>query len=223
MGVQLAMHPVPHAPHSIATEQALLGAILNSSAAFDAVEPLVSGADFFEPCHGDIFEICNALRRDGSGITYQLVVGRLGADGDIDIAGLPYRQYLARLAREADSITSAPDYAKEIREHANQRKLVAVAHLLEDGAGRGNAKARDLATLAIAELDELAAEGISKSSVYITLGDAASEALDALTERLQNPGKLPGLSCGISRQLDKTNRRLSGRGPDYFGGTPRHG
>jgi len=195
--------PPAYVPHSIEAEQALLGAILVNSAAFDSAEPCVSAANFYEPVHAHLFERFATARREGSAITYTLAGAWLGELGNVDISGMTLKQYLARMAAEATTVVNACDYARQIREHAKQRELITVAHFLEDGAGRGGAKASDLATVAIEQLDPVASEGLSKSSARVSIGDASNEALFALQDRLQNPGKLPGLSCGVSRLLDK--------------------
>jgi replicative DNA helicase len=189
-------------PHSIEAEQALLGAILNCSAAFDSAEPHVAAADFSEPCHGHLFERFAAARREGSAITPILAALWLGETGSADIGGMTLNQYVARLAAEAITISGAADYAKQVRECANQRRLADIARVLLDAA-RGDQKVRDIATAAIEQLDEIACSAAGKSSSRVSIGDAALDAIAALENRLQNPGKLPGISCGFSRRLDE--------------------
>ena len=137
-------NPHVYAPHSIEVEQALLGAILVNPEAFDRAEAFVSASDFFEPIHSHLFERFGDARREGSAITYTLAGAWLGELGNVDIAGMTLKQYLARMAAEATTVINACDYARQIREHAKQRELIAVAHALEDGAGRGGAKPSDL-------------------------------------------------------------------------------
>lgn len=203
MGVQLSS-TTPASfmpPHSIEAEQALLGAILANPEAFDVAEQFVASSDFFEPVHAHLFECLTNARREGSGITLHLVKIWLRDFIDTDIAGMPLGTYIARLAAEATTVVNAPDYAKTIRELARQRELSAIGDLLIAGTKSG-ATSLELAAQAIEQLDAVASEGTSKSSARVSLGDAANEALYSLQDRMQSPGKLPGLSYGISRRLD---------------------
>jgi hypothetical protein len=77
-----------YVPHSIEAEQALLGAILVNSEAFERAEPHVSSADFFEPIHAHLFERFAAARKDGSAITIHLAVAWLGELESMDVAGM---------------------------------------------------------------------------------------------------------------------------------------
>src|SRR6266478_697898 len=51
------------APHNIEAEQALLGAILINNDAFYRVSDFLEPKHFYEPIHGDIFQIAGSLIR----------------------------------------------------------------------------------------------------------------------------------------------------------------
>ena len=47
---------VSHAPANIEAEQALLGILLYDNSSFERLSDALSGADFFEPFHGRLFD-----------------------------------------------------------------------------------------------------------------------------------------------------------------------
>ncbi len=119
---------------SVEIEQGLLGAILNSNAVFDGVEPLITPDDFYEPLHGQLYETFANVRHDGGLITLPLVIAAMGGDGATLIAeGMTARQYAARLAAEAVTVREAPAYARQIHEFSDRRKALATAETIIAG------------------------------------------------------------------------------------------
>lgn len=183
-------------------EQALLGALLNSNAAVDVVEPLVMAADFFEPLHGQIYQTIENARQAGGVVTLQLVIAAMGGFGSGLIAdGVTAAQYAARLAAAAVSIREAPAYAKQIREFANRRQILAAAEDMSAGVSN-NQLSTDTASAAIAFLDDITARATAGSTPQVSIADADQAALTRMQWGMQNPGKLAGISWGL-RELDQ--------------------
>jgi DnaB-like helicase N terminal domain len=76
-------------PRNIEAEQCLLGAILISNGVFASVDPIVSGDDFFESLHRDIYSACSALIANGRVASPITLKAALPAD--LDVAGLTVR------------------------------------------------------------------------------------------------------------------------------------
>src|ERR1043166_1616240 len=93
------------APHSIESEQALLGAILINNEALDRVSDFLEPEHFFEPINGQLYDIARALIRVGK--IADPITLRTHLPGEVEIAGLTVNQYLARLAAEATTIINA--------------------------------------------------------------------------------------------------------------------
>jgi replicative DNA helicase len=118
-------------PHSIEAEQALLGAIMINPDALGMVTGTVSEEDFFEPVHRDIFRLMHGEITAGRRVTPVMLKDAMP---DVEIAGLPLQQYLARIAGEATTIINAPDYAKHLKELAISRELILIGEDLRRAA-----------------------------------------------------------------------------------------
>ncbi len=187
---------------SIEIEQALLGALLNANTVFDAIDPLITADDFSEPVHAQIFETIGEARQTSGMVTLQLVIAAMGGHGAGLIAeGMTASQYVARLAAAAVSIREAPAYAKQIREFASRREILATAEMMHASV-MGNRQSAETAGDAIASLDAIAMKAAAGATPQISIGSADDEALARMQWGMQNPGKLSGISWGL-RGLDQ--------------------
>ncbi|MGJ5136852.1 replicative DNA helicase [Bradyrhizobium oligotrophicum] len=190
-------------PQDIQIEQALLGElIVNKGSNFDVVLSLVNAGDLHEPIHQRLFaELAAAYKRDGL-ITLDLARAILGTSGDAVICeGMTAKQYVARLASEAVSIREAPAYARQIREFANLRRLLETAEAMIASV-RANAPALDISREAMAAMDGI--DEAPSSARSVSIGEASREAIEEMQWSMQHPGKLLGLTTGLSRLDDMT-------------------
>jgi replicative DNA helicase len=199
--------PVTFEPAALSSpelEQGLLGAILNSNAVFDVIEPMVSAEDFAEPLHAQLLETIAATRETGDLVTLPLVIAAMGGHGASLVAdGMTARQYAARLAAEAVTIREAAAYAKQIREFANRRKILAAAEMMVAGV-HGNQASADTAGAGIDLLDDIAVKAAAGSTPQMTLREANEQSLARMQFGMQNPGKLAGISWGLAGLNAKT-------------------
>lgn len=116
MGVPAVIgHPFPDRPHSIDTEQQLLGAILLCGDAVDAVECIITADDFFEPIHDLLFAGFVKAKEEGQRISLPLVQALLADEVKaMDIAGLTASQYIARMAEVTEISAALKAMAKEL-------------------------------------------------------------------------------------------------------------
>src|SRR6195256_3118866 len=124
--------PYRAAPHNIEAEQALLGAILVNNDALYRVSDFLEPEHFFEPIHGQIYDIARSLIRTGklaSPVTLKTFV-----PAELDIAGMTVAQYLARLAAEATTIINAVDYGRTVYDLATRRELIKIGEDMVNSA-----------------------------------------------------------------------------------------
>ncbi|ACL58472.1 replicative DNA helicase [Methylobacterium nodulans] len=121
-------------PHSVETEQALLGAILVNNDALALVSVLVGPEHFFVPEHATIFQQVAAMVSAGLNANALTLKPYLG---DADLGGMTVSQYLARLSAEASTVSGAPGYAQIIRSLATRRDLIKAARRMEERARFG--------------------------------------------------------------------------------------
>jgi replicative DNA helicase len=68
-------------PHSLESEQAVLGAILVEETAFDQVAALVRAGDFYLLAHQHVYSVCEELARESKTLDPIIVQQRLDAKG----------------------------------------------------------------------------------------------------------------------------------------------
>jgi replicative DNA helicase len=188
--------------HSIDLEQEILGAVIINNHVFEVIESKLTAADFFEPLHAEIFDAISTVHALHGVITPALIIAAIGGDANQVIAeGMTRGQYIARLAAAAALPRNAPAYAKQIREFANRRKMLATAETISISI-QSNQPAADIASFALETLDEIATASSAGSTPQVSLGEANTKSLERMQWGMQNPGKLPGISWGL-RSLDE--------------------
>ncbi len=192
--------PVRTAPHSIEAEQALLGAILINNEAFYRVQDFLEPKHFFEPIHGQIFELIARFIRVNK--TVNTVTLRTFLPGDLNVEGLSLDQYLARLAAEATTIINAEDYGRLIYSLSVRRALIDIGGDIVNLAYDAPVEATPASHIEDAErkLYEVAETGRYNSG-FQNFERALTKAVDLTAAAFQRDGKLSGLATGL-KDLD---------------------
>lgn len=105
---------------SVEAEQSVLGSLMHDPVAIDRAQPLTPG-DFFDARHGDIYAAAQALATRRQPIDVVTLFNQLGA---ADVGGMAY---LSALEMSVPSARNVGRYAEIVREHAQQRALIAAA------------------------------------------------------------------------------------------------
>jgi replicative DNA helicase len=210
------------APHCIELEQALLGAILLNNEAFCRVSDFLEPWHFFEPLHQKLFKIASDLIRAGKVVTPITLKSFLPAD--IDVAGLTINQYIARLAAEATTVINAADYGGNIFDLAAKRSLVEIGEAIVNAGYEETVESdpRRIAAGAIEELDGIVTLRADARVARVEIGAAAEEAVRRMSEAMQNPGRLQGLTWGLA-DIDKLTSGLEPGLLYYMAGRPGMG
>jgi replicative DNA helicase len=170
------MKPTPRTPpHSIELEQALLGGLLLHNAACWEVADLVSAKDFFEPLHGRIFTAIGCAI--GASRVASVLTLQEAFEAEPPIGPLSVGDYLGRLAANATSLRSIPDYARGIRRYRIRRELLALGETLSEEAATlpPETEAQHLIEAAEKTLAKLAAP--SRAADVVSACDAVACAL----------------------------------------------
>jgi replicative DNA helicase len=145
-----ALAPVP--PQNLDAEESVLGAMMLSPGAIDAVQGVVSAGDFYRESHGVIFDAALALQAAGKPVDVITLVAELRRLGKLEDIGGQVR--VCELAALVPAARNAVHYAQIVREMSVRRGLIRVgsevARLSMDGVG----ETRDL----VARARELVAE-----------------------------------------------------------------
>lgn len=177
-------------PHSIESEQSIIGSLLIEPAAWAQVCRLVAPKDFSRPDHQLIFEAIAALANAGKPHDAVTVGDYLGQHLE-SVGGFAY---LSRLARETATAANAAAYARAVRERSTLRALSGFGESVARAAGevRGD-MAPELLSRALERLIALQ-QGSRAGRGLVSSEDLARELIDDLDRRI---GASVGLSVGL--------------------------
>jgi replicative DNA helicase len=138
---QLDLTPIGDAqtpgPMNLELEHALLGVLLYEPERFFDVAGRVEARHFWEPVHGRIFAKIESLARDGDAVEPVLVAELMRADlGLRDLGGV---KFLADLVDKAPGGHHVGEYADQIAELSNRRRLIELAAIVTQHARDGDA------------------------------------------------------------------------------------
>lgn len=181
-------------PTALEAEQAVLGSILFDNGVLAEVDSIVTAASFSEPFHGALFQAASDT----------ISAGRLAGPESMDArfrddqaAGAAYAsfggiRYLADLVDHAPPNSTAPDFAKLVREAWQRREMIAIA-------GEIMRRARvDRSVDALAIVDEAERGLLSiQTSSRVTVLSTAGEAVARVLEELENPASAAGVKIGL--------------------------
>ena len=114
-------------PHSLESEQAVLGAVLVEETAFDQVAASLKASDFYLLAHQHVYAACEELARESKTLDPILVQQRLDAKGLLG-AAVP-RDLPLSLGRAIGTTANVAHYARNVQD------LARIAH-----EGRGHRK-----------------------------------------------------------------------------------
>ena len=180
-------------PHSVQSEQAVIGALIIDGKAWDSVEGILTADDFYRADHRVIFAAQMELGSQNKPIDVVTVSDLLEARGQLEQAG--GLAYLGAIARDTPSSAAVKQYAQIVRDKAVLRRLIAVGSQIASDAWDAGEESID------AVVDK------AQSSV-MTVADTASEEpqliathlrafVDEMERRNERGGELIGLSTGL--------------------------
>ncbi len=186
------------APHNIEAEQALLGAILINNEAMDRVSAFLEPLHFFDPLHGQIYEIAGKMIQAGKQATPITLKTFFDSAEPID-AHLTVPQYLGRLAANATTIINAEDYGRTIYDLAVRRNLIVLGEDMVNSAYDAPIDFPPESQIQEAEtrLYDLAERG-KYGQGFMSFGNALTHAIDMAAAAYERDGHLSGLSTGLT-------------------------
>ena len=106
---------LPLAPYSVEAEQAVLGSLLLSAAAWALVSNRIEPSDFYRNDHRILFAAIATLHNERRAVDVVTVSEYLERQGTIgETGGLAY---IARLANDTPTAANVETYAAAVREH----------------------------------------------------------------------------------------------------------
>jgi replicative DNA helicase len=189
-------------PHNIDAEQALLGAVLVNNEAYHRVGEYLRPEHFYEPVHGRIFEAITRLIEAGRIADH--VTLKVAFDEDEALRELDGAQYLARLARAAETILNAEDYGRLLHDLALRRGLIHVGEATVNKAFDPTALegGREQIELAEQQLFMLAQEGEVEGG-FRALPSVLTSTVTMVEAAYHKDSRITGVPTGLTDLDDK--------------------
>ena len=112
--------PVP--PQNLEAEESVLGAMMLSPGAIDAVGEILRPSDFYRPSHGTIFAASRELLQKGEPVDAITLVDTLEERGELEDVGGRVR--IHELAALVPATANAGHYARIVHEMGTLRGLI---------------------------------------------------------------------------------------------------
>ena len=182
------------APHNLAAEAAVLGAILFDNNSFSRIADILKDVDFYAPAHQEVYGVCEMMIQQGrvaDGVTLREHFEK--TERLTEIGGAAY------LVDLLDSAAFGPeilDYAKIIRDLAIHRSLMQVG-AVNPSDGEDGGRQVELAERSLFDI----AERGTGSKGFSTFGEALTDSIMMAEAAFKRGGKIAGISTGL-RDLD---------------------
>jgi replicative DNA helicase len=180
-------------PHSIETEQSVIGAILlEGDKALDRIEGVIVEADFYRQEHRLIFAALRKLSTSGSTIDVITAAEALDRVGSLErIGGLTY---LGELAQNTPSTANIKRYAEIVKARAMQRQLMTLASEITASCTSSGADVAEIISHADAAMVQMLGTGTDEP---VLLYDAMADAIADIDDRATG-NRRSGLQTGVA-------------------------
>ena len=190
-------------PHSVESEQTILGGLMLNTQAFDQISDIITAEDFYRADHRVIFDAIAALHLRGEPADVITVYNELERSGRAAAAG--GRPYLNALTSNSLGAGNIRTYAEIVRDCSMLRQLVSAADTIAASAlapeGRETKDIIDDAEKLVLQINESADRG---NKGFVRLNKLAANVSDIVAERYRtkSANDVTGVSTGY-RYLDQ--------------------
>src|SRR5207302_5296381 len=123
----LATAPIP--PQNLDAEESVLGAMMLSAAAIEAVSETIDAGDFYRESHAKVYRAALELYQQGQPVDAITVADKLDERGELaEVGG---KERIHELAALVPATSNAGHYAKIVREMATLRGLTVVGEQIQ--------------------------------------------------------------------------------------------
>jgi len=195
-------------PQNLEAERALLGAIMLSNRAYDAVSDYLHAYHFSDPLHVKVYEAASRLMEQGHQANPITLKTYLEQDPLVQEAG--GIAFLTRLATSVVTVINASDYGKLIYDLYLRRELISVGQDMVNDAFDSSLDDTALGQIESSEqrLFDLAATGQIEGG-FAQFEEALTAAIDMAEAAHRRDGALSGTTTG----LDDLDAKLGGLHP----------
>lgn len=188
-------------PHNAEAEKSVLGAALLSKDALADVIDAVTGDDFYDAAHKEIFNVMVELFRNNVSVDIITVCDELKKRQSLEMVG--GRVYISTLSSEAPSMVNAAEYARIVAEKASMRRLIQTAEDIREKSYEESMDASEILDYAEKGIFEIAQKG--QKSDYAPIKEVLLENVSMIDRAIQTHGQVIGLPTGFKRLDELTS------------------
>lgn len=205
----VAQSPFKVPPHSIDSEQSVLGGLMLSNTAFEDVSAVINEFDFYTKQHQAIYIAICELNRANKPFDLVTVVEFLEASGQIELAGS--KAYLAELVANTPGAGNILFYAQIVREKSILRKLIEASNEVAESCFFTQGKdIREILDFAESKVMAIAEHGEGKQRQYKTMDDLLTAAINKIDELFNSDGSITGIETHLTAFDEMTSGLQNG-------------
>jgi len=195
-------------PHSLESEQAVLGGLMLDSLKFDAVAEVLGESDFFSEAHQIIFLRMQGLIAAEKPVDIITLGEALDINNELNrVGGL---HFLSELVDNTPTTANIAAYASIVRERSTLRQLINAAGEISrssiDPAGLGSDDLLHMAERKVAQI----AEGRPKEGGFISSNDLLKVTVEKIDTLFRSGDDITGISTGLTELDERTSGWQSG-------------
>lgn len=193
-------------PHSIETEQSVLGGLMLDNQAWDKIADIIIGDDFYRHDHRLIFQHICKLIEHNKPADVVTVAESLELSAELEtVGGL---SYIGALAQNTPSAANIKRYAEIVRERSIMRNLAQVGvQITESAFNPAGRSAVDLLDEAESRVFEIAEEGARNNQGFVDIQPLLKEVVERieLLYSRESPNDVTGVASGFHDLDQKTS------------------
>ena len=191
-------------PHSIESEQAVLGGLLIAPDSFDQIADIVTEAAFYQFDHRLIFRAITALAAANQPTDVVTVTGWLEQNALLSDAGGLH--YISALAQESPGATNIKAYAGIVQERAVLRELISASNDIADAAFSPDGRnSKDLLDFAESRVFSIADDTVATSQGFDNIKSVLAGTLDRLSYLFETQQAITGVATGFTELDEQTS------------------
>ena len=185
-------------PHSLESEQSVIGGLLIENAALDRVADILSASDFYRHDHRLIYQHINQLINSSKPADIITVAESL--ENSAELSGVGGIAYLGALAQNTPSSANIRRYAEIVRERAVVRQLIEVSSGITDSAFNPQGRdAKNLLDEAELKILKIAESGQRTSQGFSSVQELLPGVINRIDDlfQLDHSNGVTGISTGF--------------------------
>lgn len=188
-------------PHSVESEQSILGSILLDKEAIITVTETIKPEDFYKEAHKIIYECMMKLNNKNEPIDLITLTEELKKQGHLeDIGGI---SYITSLSTIVPTTSNVKYYADIVKEKSVLRKLIRVSNDILNLGYDSSIKVEDILEKAEKQIFDISQEKSSED--FQTINSVLMDTYDMIEKLYTNKEDITGITTGFDDLNKKTN------------------